>query len=81
MKKRRPIARAGMDLDAGQPAPEVGNEARQPLEARMPQSLCDRRCTSIAWKPGIAGDRLPTFARGRVALEYDGDFFFETRRT
>src|SRR5882672_10248102 len=65
---------ARMDFYAGQPAADVGQEARQPFEIPTPQPVrkpVKQQCV----KPGIAGDDLPARARSRIAVEYDAYLF------
>jgi hypothetical protein len=53
-------------------------ETKRPSHLSSPQPMChamnDQRV-----EPWVAGEHLPRRARGRVALEYHRDFFFQAR--
>jgi len=60
--------RARVDLDAGEPARQVRDEAPQPLQAVHPAPVRGQVQPDgvQAW---VAGDHLEAAARGRVAVE------------
>ena len=69
--------RAGMDLDAGEEASEMRYQPAEPAQIHMPQPIRDA-VNAQGMKAGIAGDDLPSRARGGVAVEYAGDVFTDT---
>src|SRR3954466_4481909 len=63
--------RARMDLDAGEPAPEVRGEAPEPGEAVQPEPA--RELVDVdGVQPRVAGEDFPGRARRRVALQDAG---------
>src|SRR4051812_37844466 len=70
---------AGMDFDAGEPTAEMRDHAREPAQALAPQ-LVRAPMYEERMKPGVTGNDFPRIAGGRVALEDDRDFFFQTRK-
>ena len=77
-KEAPPDLRSGMDLDPGQEAPAVRNQPREPLESHAPKPMCEAVHEQRV-KPRVAGNDLPGVARGRIALEYDGYLFPNSR--
>ena len=59
---------AGVDLDAGEPAREVRDEAPQPLQAVVPAPVRGA-VQPDRMQARITGDHLPRAARGRIAVE------------
>jgi len=59
---------AGVDLDAGEPAADVRDEAPQPLEAMVPAPV-RRALQPDRMQTRITGDDLPGAACRRVAVE------------
>jgi hypothetical protein len=65
---RSPIFAPGVDLDAGQPAADMGHEAPQPLEAVVPEPV-RRPVQHQRVQARITGQHLPGAARSRVTVE------------
>ena len=63
-----------MNFYARQPAPDVGQKTREPLQAPMPQPV-RQAVKQKSVKAGIAGNDLPGRARSRVPIKYDGYLF------
>src|SRR5207247_9707664 len=60
--------RTRMNLDAGQPASQLGSEAAEPAQAVNPEPA--RELVDVERvQPGIAGEHLPARTRRRVALQ------------
>src|SRR5574340_1445840 len=71
---RSPDGRARMDLDAGEPARDMRQEACQPFQVGVPQGV--RHAVQDArMQARIAGQHLKSAARRRIAVEYAGDIF------
>src|SRR4030095_16882860 len=63
---------AGVDLDAGKPATEVGGEAPEAAQAIQPEQA--RELVDVdRMEPRIAGEHFPCAPRRRVAVEDAGD--------
>src|SRR5437879_13727576 len=60
--------RARMNLDAGQPASQLGSKAAEPVQAVNPEPV--RELVDVERvQPGIAGEPLPARTRRRAALQ------------
>ena len=68
------FANGGVDFNAGQPAPDVGNETRQPFQAPAPQAV-RQPMEEQRMKTRIAGNDLPGRTRRRVPVEYHAYLF------
>ena len=73
-KETPPDGRPRMDLDTGEPARKVRNEARQPFEIGMPQRI-GQAMEDARMQARIAGQHLKGGARRGVAVEYAGNIF------
>jgi hypothetical protein len=73
-EKAPAYGRAGMDLDAGEEAPDMGYQPSQPAQIPVPQPIRDAVNAQRveAW---IAGDNLPSRTRRGVAVKYACDVF------
>src|SRR6185503_6996895 len=67
-------SRPRVDFNPGQPAADVGNEARQPFEAPAPQPMSNSMEKQRV-KPRVASDDLPGRACCRVPVAYHANFF------
>ncbi len=63
---------AGMNLDAGEPAPPVRNPPPEPVPAALPAGM-RHAVKQQGVQARITGDNLPGRTRGRVALQDDLD--------
>jgi hypothetical protein len=74
MKTRRPIFAPGMDLDAGQEAGDVRDEAGQPMPAARPTpgrpAMHHQRMQAR-----VTGQHLPAAASGGIPFEDAGNVF------
>src|SRR6185436_1284323 len=65
---------ARVNFNPGQPAADVGDEARQPFQAPAPQPMrepMEKQCV----KSRVAGDDLPGGTCGRVPVKYHANLF------
>jgi hypothetical protein len=65
---RSPIFGARMDLDTGEPAPDMGHKAPHPLEAVVPEPV-GAPVQHQRVQARITGQHLPGAAGSRVAVE------------
>src|SRR5262245_28827586 len=65
---------ARMDLDAREPARQMGREPRKPLEARLPQAVGES-VEQHGVETRVASDYFPRIPGRRITLEHDRDFF------
>src|SRR5262249_35120102 len=70
--------RAGVDLDAGEPATPMREPPSQPLETGSPQAMCDGPVPDQSVQAGIASEPFPRAPRGRVPVENHPDVFPQT---
>src|SRR5882672_8565870 len=75
-EKTPPDRSAGMNLDAGQPARQMGNEPRQPSQPHAPQEM-GQAVRQRGVKPGVASNYFPSVPGSRVTVEHDRDFFLQ----
>jgi hypothetical protein len=76
-EKASAYRRARVDFDPGQPARDVRDKPREPLELELPQAM-RQPMEQERVKSRLARDHFPAAARGRIALENDRDFLLET---
>src|SRR5690606_7227043 len=66
--------RAGMNLDAGEPAPQIGIHPRQPLVVTLPEPM-RQPVEPDRMQPRIASHHFEGVARRGIAVEYALDIF------
>src|SRR5690554_6002524 len=68
--------RAGVDLDAGEPAREKRQKTCQPAQPALPQPMVHAMQKNRV-EPRVAGHYFESVTRRRVALHYAANIFFE----
>ena len=73
-KETAAYSRPRMDLDARQPARNVGRKPRQPLQPDIPQGMI-HSMQQQGMHPGISRQHFEYISRSRIAVKYAGYVF------